>query len=39
MQILGSFLGALLGQFLAMLVFRFLNKKHYDEESVDSDND
>lgn len=39
MQILGSFLGALLGQFLAMLFFRFLNKKHSDEESVDSDND
>lgn len=39
MQILGSFLGALLGQFLAMLVFRFLNKKHSDEESEDSEND
>lgn len=39
MQILGSFLGALLGQFLAMLFFRFLTEKHSDEESEDSDND
>lgn len=29
MQILGSFLGALLGQFLAMLFFRFLNKETF----------
>jgi len=35
MQILGSFLGALLGQFLAMLFFSFLDKKKADEESED----
>ena len=36
MQILGSFLGALIGQFLAMLFFSSLNKKKSNEDCEDS---